>query len=200
MTPQQYIDRNLKGFEGDSFIKKKFEYFRDKFNIDTVIETGTYLGGTTKVLSEMFRWVFTIELTEEMWHRSGEYLKGVKNVSRLHGSSDTKLDLLLFRMVPELNKNEVLMFFLDAHFYDHCPLLGELKAIADHKIKPVIAIHDFQVPGRPELGFDTWNGQDFTFEWIADSLDAIYGKGNYHWNYNDDAEGAMRGIIYVYPA
>lgn len=199
MKPQEYIDRNLKGFEGDSFVKRNFELFRDKFNIDTVIETGTYLGGTTKVLSEMFRWVLTFELNREYFKQSGEYLKGVKNVSTLNLDSGLYLTELLSQMKPQLQEGETLLFFLDAHWEKSCPLLAELKAIADNGIKPVIIIHDWKVPNRPDLGFDSYNGQDFTFDWIEKSIDAIYGIGKYGYHYNDQAEGAMRGVIYIYP-
>lgn len=197
MKPQEYIDRNLKGFEGDMFVKKKFEYFRDKFKIETVIETGTYLGGTTKVLSKMFHRVFTVELTDEMFEKSCKYLEGITNIGSIQGSSDKVLDSLLDE--PEL-QSEPLLFFLDAHWTNACPLLGELKAIADHKIKPVIIIHDWKVPDRPDLGFDSYNGQDFTYDWIEKSLIAIYGKDGFKYEYNDEAEGAKRGVIYIYPA
>ena len=199
MTQQQYIERNLKGFEGDSFIKKRIEYLCDKFNIDTVIETGTYLGGTTKVLSEMFRWVFTLELNHEYFKKSGEYLKGIENISRLNLDSGVYLTELLSQMKPDLQEGETLLFFLDAHWEKSCPLLSELKAIADNGIKPAIVIHDWKVPNRPELGFDSYNGQDFTFDWIQHHIDAIYGLDKYAYHYNDKAEGAMRGVIYIYP-
>ena len=94
--------------------------------------------------------------------------------------------------------------FLDAHWGDTCPLLGELGSIAkperDLPRKPVIMIHDFQVPGRPDLGFDRFpNGTPFELSAIAGHLDDIYGPGGWDHHYNDKAEGAKRGIIYIEP-
>lgn len=196
MRTDEYIKRNLQGFEGDMFVKAKFESLRDNYGIETVIETGTYLGGTTKVLSQMFKNVFTIEVTDEMWDKSGQYLKGINNISRIKGSSDEVLDALLD---DKEFKTGTLLLFLDAHWEKACPLLGELKAVCDHGLKPVIVIHDWKVPSRPDLGFDSYNGQDFEFEWIKESIDKIYGNNGYLVEYNDKAEGAKRGVIYITP-
>ena len=92
------------------------------------------------------------------------------------------------------------MFYLDAHWYDHCPLKNELQLIKKFNLKPIITIHDFFVPGSKKLGYDSYNGQSFTYEWLKEDLDAIYDKKySYFYNNDIDSEGAMRGIIYVFP-
>ena len=56
------------------------------------------------------------------------------------------------------------------------------------------------VPGSKKLGYDSYNGQSFTYEWLKEDLDAIYDKKySYFYNNDIDSEGAMRGIIYVFP-
>jgi hypothetical protein len=66
--------------------------------------------------------------------------------------------------------DERTLFFLDAHWYNYCPLLDELAVIARHRLRPaVIAIHDF-VTGHPDqLGYDCYQSQPFTLEWINSS-------------------------------
>jgi len=92
------------------------------------------------------------------------------------------------------------LVWLDAHWNSHCPLLEELEAIAEVGIRPVIMIHDWQVPGRPDLGYDHFpDGRPFELSAISDHLDAIYGAGGWDHHHNDKAEGAKRGILYVEP-
>jgi len=83
------------------------------------------------------------------------------------------------------------------------PLLDELETIAKYELLPVIAIHDFKVPGGG-LGFDAYNGQEYTFEWIKPKIDKIYSFKNrgykHYYNTPEKACGAMRGIIYIVPA
>src|SRR5690606_34701363 len=91
-----------------------------------------------------------------------------------------------------------ILFFLDAHWQQYNPLLDELKVIAEAGLKPVIVIHDFKVPFRDDLGYDSYNGQDYDYTWIQDSLHAIYGS-NFTTRYNDQATGAKRGVIIIEP-
>ena len=192
-STREYLDRNAKGYEGDEFIYIELKKLVDKFKINQIIETGTFLGGTTKRLAELAD-VITIEIVNDNYLKAKQNFDGVKNILALWGNS---VDVLKNNL--KLYSHESLLFFLDAHWEQYCPLIDELKTIADHGIKPVIAIHDWKVPGRPDLGFDSYKGQDFTFEWIKDSLDNIYGVDGYSYHYNDQAEGAKRGVIYIYP-
>jgi hypothetical protein len=89
------------------------------------------------------------------------------------------------------------LLFLDAHWEASCPLLDELAAIAESGMKPIIAIHDFKVPNK-DFGFDSYNGQDYTWDWIAPSIEKIYGKDFKHY-YNTVAEGAKRGCVFIEP-
>lgn len=192
ITNEEYIKRNLQGFEGDTFLKAEIESLIKKFNVNTIIETGTFLGGTTKVFSEMCEKVHTIELTEKYFSLSKKHLAGIKNIVQYKGSSEKILPNIL-----KLDCGSTLLF-LDAHFFDFCPLIDELKVIAQAKITPVIVIHDFKVPNRHDLGYDSYNGQAFEYSWIEKAVKEIYGdKFKYH--YNDKADGAKRGVIFIYP-
>jgi predicted O-methyltransferase YrrM len=193
MKNQEYIKRNLQGYEGDENIHLEIKRLVDLHKIDTIIETGTYLGGTTVRFAELVTNVITIESdTQSQKTAYNDRLKNYPNVWSILAHSQDVLSETILNNVNNL-------FFLDAHWENFCPLLQELQIIANEGIKPVIVIHDFKVPNRPELGYDSYKGQDFTFEWIKPSLDAIYGDGGYNYNYNGKAEGAMRGVIYIEP-
>ncbi|WP_424100578.1 hypothetical protein [Moorena producens] len=188
---QEQLTRNLTGFEGDLYIEEEIKKLVHKLEIKTIIETGTFLGGTTKKLAQIADKVYTIEIDTENIPEATEFLKDSTNVTVMEGSSPE-----LLRDLLKLDNGNVL-FFLDAHSHIYTPLLDELKAIAETGIKPVIVIHDWKVPNRPDLGYDSYNGQDYTFEWIKPSIEAIYGN-DYIYYYNDKAEGGKRGVIYIH--
>lgn len=197
MRTQDYLDQNAKGYEGDSFIGLEIAKLVQKFAVKVIIETGTYLGNTTKKLVK-FAPVYTVEINEANFNSAKENLGALvpEMVVMKHGNS---VDALIEWMPRWSDLKEQVLLFLDAHWNDYCPLLDELKVIAENGLKPVIVIHDWKVPGRPDLGFDSYKGQDYTFEWIQESIEKIYGVDGYAYHYNDEAEGAKRGVIYIYP-
>lgn len=211
LTTQQYEDRNKLGFEGDHFIAEELKKLITKFKIKSIVETGTFLGWTTKCLAELST-VISIEISDEYYNKAVANL-GLEKIYNPETNEDLKHatngdTIIVFNedSVSFLNNihgmyNDKILFFLDAHWGDVCPLKDELKAIANHKVKPVIAIHDWKVPNEPTLGYDSYKGQAFTYEWIKPELDAIYGIDGYDYHYNSDklSEGAKRGVIYIYP-
>jgi hypothetical protein len=187
----QFADQD-KPFAGDTYMERDFLALKQRFGIRTVIETGTCYGSTALWFADHFMKVITCESQDATYRIARERLAPCNNVELRHGASQHELPNMIG------NSEGPILFFLDAHFETFCPLLDELKAIANSGLKPVIAIHDFKVPDRPDLGFDTWGGQEFTLSWIHPHLEAIYGRYDYH--YNNEATGQRRGIIYVYPA
>ena len=189
---QKYLDRNAKGYEGDEFIHTEIKKLVEKFAVDEIIETGSFKGATTKRLSEL-AYTRSCEIMPE------NFIDAVNFNEKNNRAEIFLQDSIEFlKSITPLPGDSVL-FFLDAHWWDSCPLLAELDAIRDMRISPVIVIHDFKVPGRPDLGFDSYKGQCFTFDWIKPSIDAIYGPNGYDFHYNSQSEGAKRGVIYIYP-
>lgn len=184
-------------FNGDHFIEKKFLELRDKYGIKVAIETGTCLGSTTIFLAKNFELVKTVEINPQYYAiANGIFKQKGVCVDNILGNS---VDAILYwkELWPAL-------YWLDAHWGNECPLLLELAAIRSVFIAfPVIAIHDFQVPNEPGLGFDSINGQPFTLEWIKPYLDKIYEdcENGYSTEYNtfEESAGAKRGIIYITP-
>ncbi|MEH1816454.1 MAG: rRNA adenine N-6-methyltransferase family protein [Nostoc sp.] len=120
------------------------------------IETGTYLGVTTRRCAPFFENVYTIELDKELAKKANTFLKPNKNVQVFQGDT---LDIL-----PELLRQEIVkdcLIFLDGHFsggITACgslaePAIEELKIIAMYKNKVnAIIIDDFRLFGT-EPGF-----------------------------------------------
>ena len=92
----------------DDFILSLFKKY------DIAVETGTFIGGTTKYLSKYFDEVHTIELDRIIHEQACFNLKDYKNISCYCGDSETVLKTYL---IDKLNaKNKKVFFFLDAHW------------------------------------------------------------------------------------
>jgi hypothetical protein len=186
-------------YNNDVFAQQEVMFLMKKWNLKKACETGTCLGSTTMFLANMFDCVSTIEISHQYLGIAHQRFEegGYKNIKVYRGDSSKELQLI----IKENQLGDDTLFFLDAHWSNHCPVLEELDQIAEAGIKPVIMIHDWKVPNQPRLGYDSYNGQDFTLEWILPHLDKIYGVGGYDYYYNseDKASGAMRGIVYITP-
>lgn len=191
---QAYEKRNLVGFESDNIAAERVKKLIKDFNIDLVIEGGTYLGGTARRFAMMCRQVVTIEINMEYYTRAQKTLEPCPNVMQFFGSTVELLPEIL-----EIHKDKNILFWSDAHWLEDNPMLAELEIIQHAGIKPVIAIHDFKVPGHPELGFDTYKDIVYEWDWIEKSIEKIYGVDGYEIEYNSAAEGAKRGIVYLMP-
>ena len=88
--------------------------------------------------------------------------------------------------------------FLDAHWQSDSALDRELAEFVHWPVKPVIMIHDFKVPGK-NFGFDQWDGHDYDLNFYHPHFDRIYGVGKWAPRYNEQAEGAYRGVIILEP-
>ena len=179
-------------FNGDGYAAAEVLRLKEKHGIMDVVETGTCYGSTAMFFAEHFDRVYTFEVHEPTYQIAVHRLHRYENVTYLHISSPDGVEMIL----PEVPT----IYFLDAHWGNVCPLHSELKAIARHRCNPVIMIHDWQVPGRPDLGHDHFpDGRPFELSAIIGQLDAIYGVGGWDHHFNDKAEGAKRGILYVEP-
>lgn len=180
-------------FNADTFMCKKFIELKKKFDITTVIELGSAVGGTTRWFCENFDKVITIEIEEQYRNVCLQRIAGYKNVESLLGST---LDVLP-GVLDELTGN--IIFFIDSHWGGDNPLPEELEIINKSGFRPVLAIHDFKVPGNPDLGFDKYGDIVYQWDWIQANIERIYGKNGYTIEYNSRAEGAKRGVIYILP-
>lgn len=82
-----------------------------------VVETGTFLGDTTRKFSEVMHWVHTIELDERLYEYTKSRLieEGSRNISCYLGNSAEVLPII----IKDYNDNhpaKKVIFFLDAHW------------------------------------------------------------------------------------
>jgi hypothetical protein len=134
------------------------EYLFKKYAIDKAqwIETGTYLGTTTKYLSENYSHIYSIEPNSKYYQKALLTFKG-KNVTLYNDESQSILPKLLPSLSCSIN------FWLDGH-YSACgtalglhesPLMQELDTIKGHHIKNhTIIIDDLRCWIKPQYEFD----------------------------------------------
>jgi hypothetical protein len=180
-------------FNGDTFAMEKVVELQKEFNLTNAVETGTCFGSTTQFFAQAFDRVLTIEYNRTYHSIARDRLLKLRNIEFERGDSAQVLQKKIEGMGNDT------LFFLDAHWEKSCPLIDELIQIGNSRLKPVIMIHDFKVPDYPELGFDSYNGIPFTFAYVKKQLDRIYGFDGYNHEYNSQAKGAKRGIIYITP-
>lgn len=184
-------------FNGDTFICDKFLELKKQYTITSAIETGSCFYSTTEWLADNFDNVYTVEINNDFARHGLHKVENKKNVQTAIGDSLNFLPVLGHKI-----QEERCIFFLDSHWEEHCPLLDELKIIAELQLSlaPIITIHDFYT-GNPELGYDTYHGQPYNFEWVKESIDNLNQayKTTYNAIYNTEAVGAKRGIVYLCP-
>lgn len=173
-------------YNGDPYVDPQIAALVSKHMVQTIIETGTYKGSTSKALANWAP-VVTIELDSVLFNETAS----MKNVTQFGGDSAELLPKILTGV------KEPVLFYLDAHWGNHSPLLDELKAIRGCK-RPVIVIHDFKNPDRPDFGYDSWDVGPYDYELIQPLLHEIYPDGYTH-RYNQKAAGQRRGIIFIEP-
>jgi len=190
----------MEPFNGDKFVQLEFAKLSHSYPDAVAIETGTCLGSSTLYLAKHFRIVYTIEFVQEYMDiaKKRALEAEIDNIVFIKGSSAEQLPSLLFSHAFE----KPVVFFLDAHWENHCPLETELMAIAVSGIKvPIIVIHDWKVPNESGLGYDSYNGIDFETSWISALLDKIYPTGwTAKYNTEQNSMGARRGVIYLSPS
>ena len=122
------------------------------------IETGTYYGETTKLLSKISKKIISIEADKNLFETSNKILKNFKNVEILNGKSEDLLDKVISK---NLNFQNVCIY-LDAHLcQDHLkntktfgnentatPILNELEIVSKYVSnfeKIVVLIDDIRL-------------------------------------------------------
>jgi len=158
----------------------------------TWLETGTYLGRTTRFLAKHNLRVITIEPVHFLAKRAGERFRKQVKIEVIEGDSETVLEGAILRMTGDV------AFWLDGHFSGWIthkgevitPVAFELRTVAKYLEKfdsVTVLVDDFRlfqtegfVSGEYPLKDDliTWandNGMDWTIEhdiFIASSRSA----------------------------
>lgn len=149
----------------------------EQYQIDGVVETGTYLGATASFFALHFKQVHTIEVMQHYYDIALDLFKDVPHVLCYHGTSPE----VMSKILPFL-KHRRLLFYLDAHGPEYWPLLDELEEIRKtHQNHCIIVIDDFKVPGRGDIGYDAYGANECSYEYIKNMLSKIFTDYSIHY-------------------
>lgn len=121
----------------------------DNYHVPFFIETGSAGGDSARLAATMFQKVWSIELVKDR----ADTKDAPSNVTFLEGDSVEHLPEIIQELLSRNPKKEqqFVLFYLDAHFcgdtpnelpYPECPLLDEIKCIAEYGEDALIIIDD----------------------------------------------------------
>lgn len=178
---------NPNAFNRDTLLGDRIEALIKKKGIELVVETGSYQGTTSRALAEACPRVISIE-SNPTYHAALPSTPGVE----FHLADSGQV-------LKSFTYPKTTLFFLDAHWGPNWPLREELAQIVDIETSPVILIHDFKVPGHPELGYDSYGDLHCDWDHVKDLIVGIYGVDKFTLTYPTEAHGSKRGWVLIEP-
>lgn len=141
--------------------------YKQQFNSEVFIETGTFMGDTTFEMSKYFDKLFTIEIDKKLFQTATKRFKNFPKIKVFQGDAAKILPILL----SNISKDEKIMFWLDGHYSGvvtgkaeiNTPILKEIDAIYQHNNNHVILIDD----ARLFVGKDDYPTLEFMKSYIA---------------------------------
>ncbi|MDD5517854.1 MAG: hypothetical protein PHV98_00700 [Candidatus Omnitrophica bacterium] len=132
---------------------------RDRFSLETFLETGTYRGESCIWAAEHFRNVISIEKDVPRYQKVIGMTNKIKNIQLHLGDSRN----LLFTILRDVLKPALI--YLDAHLFgftkegwinnDQCPLKEELLAVRQIRIGHIVIIDDAKwFTDKPDFDHD----------------------------------------------
>jgi len=118
--------------------------YAKKYNIKTLIETGTFKGQMIDATKNIFEKIYSIELDTSLFQKALSKFKGNKHIEIFKGDSGEILPTIL------KNIKKPCLFYLDGHYSEgitakgdlNTPVIRELEIILNHKIKNHIILID----------------------------------------------------------
>lgn len=131
------------------------------FSPKSVIETGTYMGSTTRYFAAVGVDTYTVEVNPRYQYVSRIRLRKLDNVTLICGDSGTAL-----RFLARLGDLERPLAYLDAHWQDRLPLREEVDCLIANWDEFLVIIDDFLVPDDQGYGYDIYNGTPLSIEML----------------------------------
>jgi len=178
----------------DLLFAKRVREITEEYNITTFVETGVDKASTAMTASKICQRYIGVEKSYDSCTLARKRFAdaGITNAEIIQGNSP----VVLLDIMHTLDVEHTI-FFLDAHWGAYWPLLDEIDTIS--RGKGVIIIHDFQVPGHPELGWMEHGGKILNYDYVKDALTRW--SPTHRIEYNTEALHLhLRGIMYIFPS
>lgn len=114
------------------------------FGVNILFESGTFKGDMVYAVKNQFKRIITVELSDYYFKNAVKLFRNDKHIKIIFGDSGTEI-----KRIIKLIKEPV-VFWLDAHFVGegtakgklNTPIVNELRAILNHKIKSHVILID----------------------------------------------------------
>jgi hypothetical protein len=124
--------------------REAIQAYKKAYSLETLIETGTFMGDMVEAQRKKFRTVISIELDTSLYQKAKERFSKASNVKILNGDSGEVIE----GIVKELNSKA--LFWLDGHYSSgitakgvlNTPIIKELTYVLSSKIDHVVLIDD----------------------------------------------------------
>lgn len=157
------------GFHGDFYLLQLVNLIF--CNSSAFVETGTNVGSTLAYVARTFPTIqcFSCEPDQNAYLRAKQNSIQYKNI-KLFNETSEQFFVRIDNEYPNLFDLDVL-FWLDAHGYGFkWPLLEEVEFITKKFKAAYILIDDFKVPGMDCFGYDKYEDQECSLEYIQPVL------------------------------
>ncbi len=156
------------GFHGDEYLIDLIDNLVTNCGVNTFIETGTNVGSTLKFFANKYKEIscFSCEPEKKAFDIAVNETKALKNVKLMNLSSEDFLQTEECKSISQ-DSNAVVLFWLDAHGYGFkWPVQEEFDFIFDSNSSNIVLIDDYLVPDRMEFGYDKYDQQICSHDYI----------------------------------
>jgi hypothetical protein len=135
------------------------------------VETGTHVGSTARYVAKTYPgiMVYSCEPDVQAYVQAQANLRDCGN-AQVHNMESPRFLQFLHHRYPSLRMS-VNLYFLDAHGgRRQWPLKKELAFVTESLAAAYVLIDDFKVPGAGHFGYDRYDGEECSFEYVRESL------------------------------
>jgi hypothetical protein len=158
------------GFRGDLVLLQAVDALVLHAKIHTFIETGSFYGMTTRHMASSYPHLacYSCEPDKFRYKQAQLATLDLPNCTLTNEESPHLLERLIERADAV---QQPTLFWLDAHGYGfNWPLRREIELIVKYWNTPYILIDDFKVPDCEQFGYDVYDAQECSYDYIADLL------------------------------
>lgn len=208
----------------DPYLLTDLLSFNEQLGWNAFIETGTERGNSARIVTTWIRDLYTCEseVYENFYdfHMDSyeDYFKVYFGVVSKASHQDTcffwnessltalpKIFNVIKEKTPSIYTDSNFYLYLDAHidFSDNpsTVVLDELEIVANHKLTPLIIIHDFDTK-RERWGCYRFDEISLDLNYVRDAMDKIYGYDKWDYMFNKRSRqpwGPSQGCAYFWP-
>lgn len=160
----------LRGFNRQILRAALIVGLSEKLRPTAFVETGTFLGETAIAAHDLLAVpVHTVEVLRRNYLTAFSIRIRTGRLAGIHQYLGNSAEVLR-QLAAGGDLGPRPFFYLDAHWGDYCPLADECALILANRPWAVVVVDDFQVPGRPGFGFDSYRGAPISVKLIEPAL------------------------------